>query len=61
MWAQRAENFPEVGGTEVRMGGDQNFWGWGGTGLDGGDKVLMGGGGIVDSPLMQAMQVILFR
>ena len=29
--------FRRWGGTEVRMGGDQNFWGWGG-------QVLMGGG-----------------
>ena len=34
------------------MGGDSEFWGWGGTGLDGGGQPLDGVGSdpIVDNP-----------
>ena len=32
------------GGTKLLMGGDSKFFGWGGTGLDGGGLPLYGGG-----------------
>ena len=36
MRAKRAENFRLRGGTNVTVGGDSKFWGWGG-------QVFMGG------------------
>ena len=44
MRAKRAENFRLRGGTKVTVGVDSKFWGWGGTGLHGGDNPLMGVG-----------------
>ena len=37
------------GGTKVRMVGDSEFWGWGGTGLDGGGTTP-GWGGVPPIP-----------
>ena len=45
--------FSKWGGTNVKMGGDKNIWGWGGTGLHGGDRVLMGLGPPPIPPLVE--------
>ena len=44
MCAKRAENFRLRGGTNVTVGGDSKFWGWGGTGPHGGGQALDGVG-----------------
>ena len=41
MRAERSENFRLRGGTNVTVGGDSKFWGWGG-------QVFMGGGQPLD-------------
>ena len=42
--ARSARKISVRGGSKVRMGGEGQFFGWGGTGLDGGGLPLDGGG-----------------
>ena len=40
------------GGTKLLMGGDSKFFGWGGTGFDGGGLPLNGGGPPPSPPIL---------
>ena len=57
MRAKRAENFRLRGGTKVTVGVDSKFWGWGGTGLHGGDNPLMGVGPPPSPPYWKTLHI----